>query len=134
MNTFLLSMGLATGAWFTGWVLDVSTTVRGLLRTGRLEMERNPLARWLLRKLGTPGAFATLLLLESSVVAAHWGVARLYAGGPAEEAALVGAAGSLVVAGIFHALAAHANHTGRPSRVLLPILRVYEAISRSARR
>ena len=128
MTLALLLFG--TLVWFAGWTLDVGTTWRGILRAGTIALERNPLARALFRRFGVRGGFAVLALLEWAIVAAHWGAARLPCPGLSPLATVAACAASLATAGVFHALAARANHTGRIAPVLLPILRAYEAMGR----
>ncbi len=123
-----MALWMGTGIWLLGWLLDVGSTLRGIRSAGTVAWERNPFARAILRRLGVGWGFAALALLESSIVAAHWGCVLWIS--PGSAITLYSAAASLAVAGLAHALAARSNVTGRMPRVLRPVLAVYEWIGR----
>jgi hypothetical protein len=127
----LAILTVATVLWSIGWALDVGTTWRGIQALGDdIRLERNPIARALFRRFPLPVAFGLLLCLESAVIALHWLWAAYLPWSLSSEVAAVFAALSILMGGLGHAFAAHANHTGRLPRILRPIMHIYAWIDR----
>ena len=50
-------------------VADIVTTVRGIRRSGNVQWEQNPLARWAMQRWGLPGGITFVMVLWAVVVA-----------------------------------------------------------------
>lgn len=106
-------------------VADIITTVRGIRRSGSVAGERNPVARWAMRRWGLAGGITFVMLLWGGVVAAcyipAWWAPAWYQATPA-----------LGGFGIAWAQwdVARLNATGRHSWFTRRMLRTYEGLRR----
>lgn len=115
------------------WSLDVWTTWQGLKRCGHnIELEVNPFARWIFRRLGVPGGFVAFALIEIFIVALHW----LYAWQPwpfSPSPAMTWLIGSCILfLAACHALAAWCNHHQRLHPLAVPIFHFFRWLDRKS--
>ncbi len=132
MNTLLI-LSLCTLPLPFCWSLDVWTTWQGLKRCGHnIELEVNPFARWVFRRLGVTRGFVAFGFLELALVALHW----LYAYHPYPFSTslwmtwLIGSMILFLAGG--HAIAAWSNHHQRLHPLARPVIRFFRWIDRKS--